>query len=417
MVQPVVGVGGGAALDRDERVAHPHRQRAWTTATDREASLGARHRADRRHHRRGAARERLDQPSACRFGAPLVDRVALFAHLDALRACKRQDRVAGDAGQDRAGQRGRRHAAVVEHEEDVHAAQFLDPAALGRVEEDHLVAAVADRLGLREQAGRIVAAALGGAGAALRGAGVLLADPDRHGRRAALEIRADRRGEHHVEIFRRRLHAEKHFGREHERAQVQRTAVAVGDPVGVGLHQPLDRFDEQVFGKFGHRQTPRRILEAARVSLGTEQRGAAVGESIRLHPLEDLLRVMQHRRRRIDRQRRARGDPRVVPALGVAIADHRHVIGEDAPESGIDQPLCPLVRLDRCRVRFMPKGGRRRKSWSGHRKSLSWRVADDYGRCLNRSTCLPQRLLLHPCSFGNPNSAAAWSCCTSAIAT
>ena len=35
--------------------------------------------------------------------------------------------------------------AVVEDEEDVHAAQLLDPAPLDRVEEHDLVAAVADR--------------------------------------------------------------------------------------------------------------------------------------------------------------------------------------------------------------------------------------------------------------------------------
>ena len=69
------------------------------------------------------------------------------------------------------------HRAVVEHEEDVHAAQFLDPAALDRVEEHDLVAAVPGRLGLGEQAGGIVAAALGGAGAARRGARVVLARP------------------------------------------------------------------------------------------------------------------------------------------------------------------------------------------------------------------------------------------------
>ena len=38
--------------------------------------------------------------------------------------------------------------AVVEHEEDVHAAEFLDPLALGGVEEDDLVAAVLDGFGL-----------------------------------------------------------------------------------------------------------------------------------------------------------------------------------------------------------------------------------------------------------------------------
>ena len=72
------------------------------------------------------------------------------------------------------------HRAVVEDEEDVHAAQLLDPALLDRVEEHDLVAAVAGRFGLGEQAGGVVAAALGGAGAARRGARVVRRHPDRN---------------------------------------------------------------------------------------------------------------------------------------------------------------------------------------------------------------------------------------------
>ena len=84
--------------------------------------------------------------------------------------------------------------AVVEHEEHVHAAEFLDVAAFDRIEEHDLVAAVIDRLGLRTQAGGVVAAALDGAGATDRGTGVILRHPDRDRRGAALEIGADRRG-------------------------------------------------------------------------------------------------------------------------------------------------------------------------------------------------------------------------------
>ena len=65
---------------------------------------------------------------------------------------QRDDRVAGDAGQDRAGQRRRDQRAVVVDEEDVHAAELVDVPALHRVEEDHLVAAVLDRLGLGGEA-------------------------------------------------------------------------------------------------------------------------------------------------------------------------------------------------------------------------------------------------------------------------
>src|SRR3546814_9378728 len=79
---------------------------------------------------------------------------------------------------------------VVHHEKDVHAAQFLDPLVLRRVEEDDLVAAMADRLLLRHQRGGIVAAAFGRARAAARGAGEMFRHPKRDRLLPALEISA-----------------------------------------------------------------------------------------------------------------------------------------------------------------------------------------------------------------------------------
>ena len=128
-------------------------------------------------------------------------RVELLAHARAGIAGQRDHRIAGDARQDRA-ERRRQQRAVVEHEEDVHAAEFLDLAALDRVEEHDLVAAMLDRLGLRAQAGGVIAAAFDGAGAAGRGARVVLRHPDRDGAGAALEIGADRRGDDGEDVFR-----------------------------------------------------------------------------------------------------------------------------------------------------------------------------------------------------------------------
>ena len=72
-------------------------------------------------------------------------------------------------------------------------------------------------------------------------------------------------------------------------------------------------------------------------------RRAARGAAIGLQPLENLLRVMEHRGARIHRQRLAGGDPRIVPALPLGVADHRHMIGEDAAETGIDEPSGALM--------------------------------------------------------------------------
>src|SRR5207244_12743790 len=113
----------------------------------------------------GAAGKSLFQLAAGGVRTPLLDRVGLLAHLLAGIPGKLNDGVAGDTRQDGA-ERRRRERTILEHEEDVHAAEFLDIAALDRIEEDDLVAAALDRLGLRAQAGGVVAAAFDGAGAA-----------------------------------------------------------------------------------------------------------------------------------------------------------------------------------------------------------------------------------------------------------
>ena len=88
---------------------------------------------------------------------------------------------AGDALQDGAAQRGGDERAVLHHEEDVHAAELLDPLVVELVQEEDLVAALGLGLLLGDQRRGVVAAALGGAGAAAAGAGVFAGEPDGHG--------------------------------------------------------------------------------------------------------------------------------------------------------------------------------------------------------------------------------------------
>jgi len=103
-----------------------------------------------------------------------------IVRLPRARACAKpsraDDRIAGDARQDRA-ERRRQQRTVVEHKEDVHATEFLDVAALDRIEENDLIAAVIDGLGLRAQARGVIPAAFDGTGAADRGARVVLPTP------------------------------------------------------------------------------------------------------------------------------------------------------------------------------------------------------------------------------------------------
>ena len=234
---------------------------------------------------------------------------------------------------------------VVEHEEDVHAAEFLDVAALDRIEENHLIAAVIDRLGLRAQARGVIAAAFDGAGAADRGARVVLRHPDRDRRRSALEIGADRRGDDGEDVFRRRLHAEEDLARDHERPQIE-TALAARDPGAVDAHELLDRFDEHGLGHRRHRHALGRIPEAPGIGVGAEQVHAAIVALVGLEAFENLLGVVQDGRGRIEREIGAGFDARAVPALRLIVADDRHVIGENPAEARVHE-LCRALLLGR----------------------------------------------------------------------
>ena len=209
---------------------------------------------------------------------------------------------------------------------------------------------MARRLGLRLQAGGVVAAALGGARAAGSRARVILRDPHRHRGCIGLEIGPDRRGDDDEQVVRRGLHAEEDLVGEHERPDVE-AAVAVRDPGAVDLHELVDSLEEHVLRQDRHGEALGRLLEAAGILQRAEQRRAAVGGAVGLQPLEDLLRVVQDRRGRIHRDRRARLDLGVIPALGLMIADGDHVVGEDPAEARILEQFRALLGGDRRRMR------------------------------------------------------------------
>src|SRR4051794_6902526 len=115
-------------LDVDQLLAQTHGDRAGNAAADEKLAASRTDLADRRDHGGGTAGEGLFQLSAGSISAPLLDRVGLLAHRRAGLLGQRDDRVAGDARQNRA-ERRRRERTIVEHEEHVHAAEFLDVAA------------------------------------------------------------------------------------------------------------------------------------------------------------------------------------------------------------------------------------------------------------------------------------------------
>ena len=166
----------------------------------------------------------------------------------------------------------------------VGAITFLIGAEMTRM---RLAERAVEKLELGAEAGRIVAAVLDRAGAAGSGARIGLRDPDRHRRRPALEVGADRRGDHGEDVVGRRLHAEEHLVRDHEGAEVE-AALAARDPRAVDAHDLLDRLDEQFLRQRRHRHALGRVPEAARVGVGAEQVHAAVVALVRLQALEDL---------------------------------------------------------------------------------------------------------------------------------
>ena len=261
------------------------------------------------------------------------------------------ERAAGHARQDVAGQARRLDVAVLVDDHHVHAAQLLQIGLGGGVHEAHLLAAVLDALVLADQRGGIVAAALGKAGAAGAGAEPLVLHPDAHRAALALEVRAGRAGDHAVVDLLRGAHAQERLGREHERTQVERVFAAGGHPGRIALDQRGARADEIVDRQLRQVQTLGRVLEAFGVRIRAEHPDRAVGVLVGLQPFEDLLRIVQHRSARIELERRVRLDAAVVPPLALGPGDVGHVVREDLSERRLVDELLPLGVRGRVVVR------------------------------------------------------------------
>src|SRR5690606_15017496 len=167
-----------------------------------------------------AGEDLLDLTRADAF-LPDVDLDLLLSGVETDLLGELEDRRTRDALEDRAGQSRSEDAAVLHDEKQVHPAELLDVGVRRGVEEDDLVTAVLDSLELRSERGRIVAATLRGARAALAGPGVLGRQPQRHRLQTAGEVCAGRGGDDRVGDLLCRPDAEVGLRRIHERAQVE----------------------------------------------------------------------------------------------------------------------------------------------------------------------------------------------------
>ena len=291
--------------------------------------------ADGRDDRRGAAGEHLGDGAVDETGVDLGDVDGPLDRFEAGLGGQGEKGVAGNAGQDVAVERRGEQLAGPRHDADVHAAQLLEPAVLGVVDEHDLVAAPVVGQLLGQEAGGVVAAALRLAGASVGDTAVMRLDPDVDRGDAAGEVGADRGGDDRVAHAPGRPDPQEGLARDGEGAQVEALLVAGGHPAGIdgdelahGVHEVLD-------GELGQRQARARVGEAPGVALGTEQPDRAVGAVVGLEALEDLLGVVEDGAGRRQRVVGEGLDPGVDPApLGVPV-DGGHVVGEVDAEPGI----------------------------------------------------------------------------------
>ena len=136
-------IRGAAELDIRQGGPQLLRNLAWFTVADGKRVPFPLDLANRRHNGCGAAGESLLEMTAGCILLPLIDGIGLLANGHTPSPRKRDQRITGNARQDRAGERRGLQGSVVKHEEDVHATQFLDPLAFDGIQKNDLVTALA----------------------------------------------------------------------------------------------------------------------------------------------------------------------------------------------------------------------------------------------------------------------------------
>ena len=156
-------------------------------------------------------------------------------------------------------------------------------------------------------------------------------------------------------------HTKERLSGNHERAKVKtrfrrgrHPRTVDGDDLTQRLDEVLNRQRREGFnttekngaladrhpGKFivNSRFEPRGgALHASGVGLRPKAPDGAVLVTVRLHTLENLLRVVQHRSRGVQLQRTVRTHCCVVPTAIAGPGDFHHVVGEVNAESGVGQ--------------------------------------------------------------------------------
>ena len=175
----------------------------------------------------------------------------------------------------------------------------------------------------------------------------------RHRLEPAGEVGAGRRGDDAVGHLRGGAHPEERLGGEHERPQVEAGLAAVARAGTQAWSASTRARSDPVKSSSGRSgRASRRAMRANRAAfgLGPERPDRAVGVPVGLHALEDLLRVVQHRGRGLQRDRPVRRDLAVVPAPVGGPGGQHHVVGEGLAEPGVGEDRLALLVRQRVRA-------------------------------------------------------------------
>ena len=180
------------------------------------------------------------------------------------------DGAAGDAGQHCTGAGGGVDLAV-DLEHNVHGADLFHILLLHAVQPQHLGEALllGHLAGL--DGGGVVAAALGEAGQAGRGADVLVLHVDADGIDALGIVGAGGSADDAERVVPAGVDAHAHIGGEYKGTDIQGGAVRMGHPVLVHFHQGLHGLDEVLHRDLGNAHPVGGVLHPLAVTVGAEQ--------------------------------------------------------------------------------------------------------------------------------------------------
>ena len=242
------------------------------------------------------------------------------------------DGAAGDAGQHCTGAGGGVDLAV-DLEHNVHGADLFHILLLHAVQPQHLGEALllGHLAGL--DGGGVVAAALGEAGQAGRGADVLVLHVDADGIDALGIVGAGGSADDAERVVPAGVDAHAHIGGEYKGTDIQGGAVRMGHPVLVHFHQGLHGLDEVLHRDLGNAHPVGGVLHPLAVTVGAEQLDGVVRGPVGLQALKDLLRVVENHAGGIQGEGLIGDDAGVMPALVRRIVHDEHVVGENLAEA------------------------------------------------------------------------------------